>query len=320
MKEQKEVPTTTTLVKSCPTRQSTNIMPEQSSRAAFLKAAQSGDVPQLTTLLQAEPSLIDARSTSKGYTALHYAAMGGSLEAVELLASRGIAADVASSGGSDASVTPLQVALEYKRLPVARRLQQLRDAHRNNKPQSPPPANNDAAPERPAPRHPPWILASASDGGYDVPEIVGDSAEAEAEASRLVSASRSFVWRKAALCPEALPAALHALLHGSGSSPLSKQVLDTNVCRREDRRFMYFSPDRLAKGVYSPEPVVKVTAHAPSSPHTLTLSTRLTTYPLLSSGVLPDEAERANAFSRDARAAEEICAARRDGPTAAAAR
>ena len=70
-------------------------MPEQSSRAAFLKAAQSGDVPQLTTLLQAEPSLIDARSTSKGYTALHYAAMGGSLEAVELLASRGIAADVA---------------------------------------------------------------------------------------------------------------------------------------------------------------------------------------------------------------------------------
>ena len=52
---------------------------DSDARAAFLKAAQSGDVDALEELLGDHPGLLEARSTSKGYTAMHYAAMAGAL-------------------------------------------------------------------------------------------------------------------------------------------------------------------------------------------------------------------------------------------------
>ena len=57
---------------------------------------------------------------------MHYAAMAGDVPTIDLLASRGLSADDLAI--VDNAVTPLQVALQYKRLPAARRLQQLRDA------------------------------------------------------------------------------------------------------------------------------------------------------------------------------------------------
>ena len=66
---------------------------DSDARAAFLKAAQSGDV-DLEELLGDHPGLLEARSTSKGYTAMHYAAMAGSIAAVEWLAKQGLAPDV----------------------------------------------------------------------------------------------------------------------------------------------------------------------------------------------------------------------------------
>ena len=55
-----------------------------SSRAAILKAAQGGELALLQRLHAAEPSLLlEARSTTKGYSALHFAAMGGSVETIE---------------------------------------------------------------------------------------------------------------------------------------------------------------------------------------------------------------------------------------------
>ena len=99
---------------------------DSDARAAFLKAAQSGDVGALEELLGDHPGLLEARSTSKGYTAMHYAAMAGSIAAVEWLAKQGLAPDVDSS--VPPVVTPLQVALEYRRLSTVRKLQQIRDA------------------------------------------------------------------------------------------------------------------------------------------------------------------------------------------------
>ena len=99
---------------------------DSDARAAFLKAAQSGDVDALEELLGDHPGLLEARSTSKGYTAMHYAAMAGSIAAVEWLAKQGLAPDVDSS--VPPVVTPLQVALEYRRLSTVRKLQQIRDA------------------------------------------------------------------------------------------------------------------------------------------------------------------------------------------------
>ena len=54
------------------------------------------------------------------------AAMAGSIAAVEWLAKQGLAPDVDSS--VPPVVTPLQVALEYRRLSTVRKLQQIRDA------------------------------------------------------------------------------------------------------------------------------------------------------------------------------------------------
>lgn len=220
------------------------------SRATLLKAAQSGDIATLQRLHAAEPSLLlEARSTSKGYSALHYAAMGGSAETVEWLTARGLAPDMPSTVGDP--VTPLQVALEYKRLPAAKRLQQLQDEGRKD---GSTPVAAAAAPAalpalpRPAPRFPPWIIAGAAGGGLDVPELDGSGPEVDAEAARLVAASQPFVWRRAALCPP-IAAAVQRL------PKLGGQVLDTNVCRRADRKFVYFAPDRLERGVYAREAI-----------------------------------------------------------------
>ena len=78
----------------------------------FLREAQAGNLEALKSLLQQHASLIHARSTSKGYTAMHYAAMAGAIPVVEWLAEQGVSVEVESPDG----VTPLKVALDYKRL------------------------------------------------------------------------------------------------------------------------------------------------------------------------------------------------------------
>ena len=89
----------------------------------FLKAAQAGDLDEAKRLLVESPAVVHARSTSKGYTALHFAAMGGAIPVVEWLLEQGFDVMTEAPGG----VTPLAVALEYKRFTTVRRLQQLRD-------------------------------------------------------------------------------------------------------------------------------------------------------------------------------------------------
>ena len=90
----------------------------------FLKAAQAGDLDEAKRLLAESPAVVRARSTTKGYTALHFAAMGGAIPVVEWLLEQGFDVMTEAPGG----VTPLAVALEYKRFNTVRRLQQLRDA------------------------------------------------------------------------------------------------------------------------------------------------------------------------------------------------
>ncbi|KAL3928754.1 MAG: hypothetical protein SGPRY_002256 [Prymnesium sp.] len=99
---------------------------ERALEKEFLRAAQAGALDSLTTLLTSHPHLLLARSSSKGYTAMHFAAMGGAVEVCEWLAKQGIDPEVEAPN----QVTPIKVALEYKRLHAARRLQQMRDAIR----------------------------------------------------------------------------------------------------------------------------------------------------------------------------------------------
>ena len=218
-----------------------------SSRAAILKAAQGGELALLQRLHAAEPSLLlEARSTTKGYSALHFAAMGGSVETIEWLISQGLfAADLPATVGDP--TTPLQIALEYKRIPAARRLQQLaRGASSADSGRTAPAAPSAAlAMPRPVQRFPSWILARASNGGLDVTELDGVSPAVETEAARLVGAGQPVVWRRAALCP-----ALSSVLERLGQ--LGGQVLDTNICKRADRKFVYFAPERLERGIYEP--------------------------------------------------------------------
>ena len=198
---------------------------------------------------------------------------------IEFLTQKGLAPDDAATiTGS----TPLEVALEYKRLAAARRLQQLRDASRKStvtgKPledalhasesmPTPPPAQlrehsgggatlkpprtssscvaaqaedggSTRKRTRPPPRFPSWILSGSS-----IAELDGPGEANEAEACRLASRSVPFVWRRSGLC-DAFPSAVEQL------SALRSERLDTNVAHGADRKFAYFSPERLERGIY----------------------------------------------------------------------
>mmetsp|Transcript_34097 Transcript_34097/g.89652 ORF Transcript_34097/g.89652 Transcript_34097/m.89652 type:complete len:674 (+) Transcript_34097:66-2087(+) len=214
-------------------------------------------------------------------SAMHYAAMAGTIPVIDLLASRGLAVDDAATiVGS----TPLQVALEYKRLPAARRLQQLRDQtkeHASNASTAPPPlppeptapmplpvapsatvvapalaATLPSTPDvtrsssRPAPRFPNWILASAAEGGLDIAELDGDDDEATRRACELVARSAPFVWRRSSLGPRLVKPLQQV-------QALRAETLDTNVARGSDRKFAYFSPERLERGIFDPAAVRK---------------------------------------------------------------
>ena len=82
----------------------------------FLKAAQAGALVEMSQMLTAHPSVLAARSSSKGYTAMHYAAMAGALPVLDWLVANGLSPDAVSSP-ADGSIpsTPAQVADEYKR-------------------------------------------------------------------------------------------------------------------------------------------------------------------------------------------------------------
>lgn len=70
---------------------------------------------QARQLLQGRPRLLSARSTSKGYSAMHYAAMAGALPMLDWLAEQGLSPDTMSApaDGSE-QVTPAQVRREGK--------------------------------------------------------------------------------------------------------------------------------------------------------------------------------------------------------------
>ena len=59
-------------------------------RKDFLKAVQAGALVDAQALATAHPSVLSARSTSKGYGAMHYAAMAGALPLLDWLAEQGL--------------------------------------------------------------------------------------------------------------------------------------------------------------------------------------------------------------------------------------
>ena len=94
----------------------------------FLKAAQSGALVEMELMLKAHPSVLAARSSSKGYTAMHYAAMAGAIPVLEWLTSQGLSPEVLSLAIDGATqLTPSQIADEYKRGAVVERLRTLAD-------------------------------------------------------------------------------------------------------------------------------------------------------------------------------------------------
>lgn len=94
----------------------------------FLKLAQLGSVIDAKVLLTAHPSAANARSSSKGYTAMHFAAMSGAIPMLDWLADHDLSVDALStpSDGSPA-VTPLEVAAEYKRHAAVEHLRRLKE-------------------------------------------------------------------------------------------------------------------------------------------------------------------------------------------------
>ena len=66
-------------------------------KTASLKAAQTGALIEARQLAAHHPSLLAARSTTKGYTAMHYAAMAGALPVLDWLAQQGLSPDVMSA-------------------------------------------------------------------------------------------------------------------------------------------------------------------------------------------------------------------------------
>jgi hypothetical protein len=92
----------------------------------FLKAAQAGAQVEMAQMLTAHPSVLSARSSSKGYSAMHYAAMAGATPVLDWLVANGLN-PTALSSPSDGStpLTPSQVAEEYKRDGALDRLREL---------------------------------------------------------------------------------------------------------------------------------------------------------------------------------------------------
>jgi ankyrin repeat protein len=83
------------------------------------EAAAFGDVDRVTTLVEADPSAVTARS-GDGFTALHFAAFFGQDDVVALLLSRGAEVDVRGEGWMIG--TPLHSAAAGGHLEAARRL------------------------------------------------------------------------------------------------------------------------------------------------------------------------------------------------------
>jgi len=93
-----------------------------------------------------------------------------------------------------------------------------------------------AHPERPAPRYPEWIVSAGP-----VPEVRGSGVTSLGAAKDLVSRSVAFVWRQCGLAPEACAVDLT-------DHDLASATVDTNVSTRADRKFVYYSPERLKAG------------------------------------------------------------------------
>lgn len=83
------------------------------------EAATFGDLDRLTTVLEADPSAVAARS-GDGFTALHFAAFSGQADTVTLLLTRGAAVDARGTGWMTG--TPLHSAASGGHLDAARRL------------------------------------------------------------------------------------------------------------------------------------------------------------------------------------------------------
>ena len=97
----------------------------------FLKAAQAGAQVEMAQMLTAHPSVLAARSSSKGYSPMHYAAMSGSLPVLDWLVTNGLNPDALSSPADGSSpLTPMQVAEEYKRDAAAARLRELTEGYK----------------------------------------------------------------------------------------------------------------------------------------------------------------------------------------------
>ena len=96
---------------------------------AFLRACQKNELGNAQQLHKLRPDVLKAESASKGYGPMHWAAMGGSMEVIEWLDQLRVDPEARSS---KSGVSPIEVALEYKRLAAARRLQQLRDKRRKD--------------------------------------------------------------------------------------------------------------------------------------------------------------------------------------------
>ena len=94
----------------------------------FLRAAQQGSLFEAQQLLAARPSVLSARSGSKGYTAMHYAAMAGALPMLDWLCAQGLPPGGLSTPPEHSPpLSPAQVAAEYGRDAAVLRLRQLHE-------------------------------------------------------------------------------------------------------------------------------------------------------------------------------------------------
>jgi hypothetical protein len=95
---------------------------------AFLKMVQAGALVEMTVLLKQHPSVLAARSSSKGYSAMHYAAMSDATPVLDWLAQQGLSPSTTSTPADGSTPqTPLQVAEGYKREAAISRLRLLVD-------------------------------------------------------------------------------------------------------------------------------------------------------------------------------------------------